>query len=364
VAATLMKGVKKALPIGPGERREPDTTTNKNFCSEEMTMQTMLRLLGSLAAIVAVTFGHAHHAAMAQSWPARPVTLIVPFGAGATSDIVGRGLAQYLTETLGQSFVVENRGGAGGNIGAAAAARAPQDGYTLLLATTGPAATNQLMYQNMPFDPQKDFAPVALLGKSPILITARVDAPFSTLKELIAYASARPDSLNGGFPGNGALGHITGILLQNTAGIKFGTVQYKGSAAIITDLIGKNIDIAMDSMAAYVPTVQGGQVKAIAIASAQRWPKLPNVMTASESGLPGFEASVWYALLAPAGTPADIVAKLNAAANAYLKSDKAKSLFDNLGIQPAGGTSQDLREFMEREVQKWSPIIKAASIKF
>lgn len=327
-------------------------------------MQTMLRLLGSLAILVAVFLGHSHHTATAQSWPARPITLIVPFTAGATSDIVARSLAQYLSETIGQSVVVDNRGGAGGNIGAAAAARAPQDGYTLLLATTGPAVTNKLMYQNMQFDPEKDFAPVALLGKSPILITARADAPFSTLKELIAYASAKPDSLNGGFPGNGALGHITGILLQNTAGIKFGYIQYKGSAAIITDLISKNIDIAMDSMAAYVPTVQGGQIKALAIAGAQRWSRLPNVMTASESGLPGFEASVWYALLAPTGTPADIIAKLNAAANAYLKSDKAKTLFEDLGIQPAGGTPQDLKDFMATEVQKWSPIIKAANIKF
>ena len=327
-------------------------------------MQTMLRSLGSLAVVVAVTLGHAHQAAMSQSWPARPVTMIVPFAAGTTSDIVARNLAQYIGDTVGQPVVIDNRGGAGGNIGAAAVARAAPDGYTLLLATTGPAATNKLMYQNMPFDPEKDFAPIALVGKSPILITARADAPFSTLKELIAYAGARPDSMNGGFPGNGTLGHITGTLLQNTAGIKFGYVQYRGSAAIITDLIGKTIDIAMDSMAAYVPTVQGGQIKALAIAGAQRWSKLPNVMTASESGLPGFEASVWYALLAPAGTPADIVAKLNAAANAYLKSDKAKSLFDDLGIQPAGGTPQDLREFMASEVQKWSPIIKAANIKF
>jgi tripartite-type tricarboxylate transporter receptor subunit TctC len=328
------------------------------------TIPMLLRLMASLAALVSVTLGHAQTTAMAQGWPARPITMIVPFTAGATSDIVARSLAQYLSETIGQSVVVDNRGGAGGNIGAAAAARATPDGYTLLLATTGPAVTNKLMYQNMQFDPEKDFAPVALLGKSPILITARADAPFSTLKELIAYASAKPDSLNGGFPGNGALGHITGILLQNTAGIKFGYIQYKGSAAIITDLIGKNIDIAIDSMAAYVPTVQGGQIKALAVAGAERWSKLPDVMTASESGLPGFEASVWYALLAPTGTPADIVVKLNAAANAYLKSDKVKSLFDDLGIQPAGGTPQELREFMAMEVKKWSPIIKAANIKF
>ena len=249
-------------------------------------MLRLLRALAALAAVVTVTFGQAD----AQPWPARPVTIIVPFTAGTTADIMARGFAQYLSDTLGQSFVVDNRGGAAGNIGAAAVAHAPADGYTLLLATTGQAATNKLMYQNMQFDPERDFAPIAL--------------------------------------------------------------------------IGKNIDIAFDSMAAYVSTIQSGQIKALAMAGAQRWPKLANVATVSESGLPGFEATVWYALLAPAGAPDDVVAKLNAAANSYLKSDKATSLFDDLGLQPAGGTPQDLKAFIASEVQKWAPIIKAADIKF
>jgi len=324
----------------------------------------MFRSLGALTTVVAAILSYTHQTAMAQPWPAHSVTMIVPFSAGTTSDILARALAQHLTDMLGQPFVIENRAGAGGNVGAASVARAPQDGYMLLFATTGQAATNKLMYQNMPFDPEKDFAPIALVGKSPVLITARADAPFSTLKEFIEYARAHPDKINGGFPGNGTLGHITGILLQSTAGIKFGAVQYRGAAAIITDLIGKNIDIAMDSMGAYVTTIQGGQVKALAMAGAQRWSKLPNIATVSESGLPGFEATVWYAFLAPTGTSADIVTRLNAATNDYLKSDKAKKLFDDLGIQPAGGTPQDLKQFMASEVQKWSPIIKAANIKF
>jgi tripartite-type tricarboxylate transporter receptor subunit TctC len=302
--------------------------------------------------------------ASAQAWPSRPVTLVVPFAAGTTSDILARNLAQYLSDTLKQSFVVDNRAGAGGNIGAGSVARASADGYTLLFATTGQAATNKLMYETMPFDPEKDFAPIALVGKSPVLITARADAPFNTLKELIDYARANPDKLNAGFPGNGTLGHITGVLLQSTAGIKFGAIQYRGAAAIITDLLGKNIDIAMDSMGAYVPTVQGGQVKALAMAGTQRWSKLPNVATVSESGLPGFEATVWYAFLAPAGTPAEVTAKLNEATNGFLKSDKAKAFLDDVGIQPAGGTPADLKAFMAAEVQKWAPIIKAANIRF
>lgn len=311
------------------------------------------------AAVIAATLP-----AAAQSWPTRPVTMVVPFTAGTTSDIVARGLAQHLTDKLGQTFVIDNRGGAGGNIGAAAAARAAADGYTLLMATTGPAATNKLMYSNMSFDPEKDFEPIVLIGKAPILISARANAPFSSLKEFVDYAKANPDKVNAGFPGNGTLGHITGILLQSTAGIKFGAVQYRGSAAIITDLIGGNIDVGMDSMAAYVSSVQNGQIKALAVAGSQRWSKLANVPTASESGLPGFEASVWYALLAPAGTPAEIVSKLNAAANDYLATAKAKSFFETIGLQAGGGSPADLKAFTKAELAKWGPIIKNANIKF
>ena len=177
--------------------------------------------LRAAAIAVAATTVLGTSPASAQSWPARPVTMVVAFAAGTTSDILARGLAQYLSETLGQSFIIDNRAGAGGNIGAAAVARAPQDGYTLLFATTGQAATNKLMYENMQYDPEKDFEPVILAGKSPVLITARADAPFSTLKEMIDYAKANPDKLNAGFPGNGTLGHITGVLLQSTAGINF-----------------------------------------------------------------------------------------------------------------------------------------------
>ena len=181
-----------------------------------------------------------------------------------------------------------------------------------------------------------------------------------TLQEMIAYSRANPDKLTAGFPGNGTLGHITGELLQERARIKFGQVQYRGSTPIITDLIGGHIDVAMDSMAAYVANVKEGKLRALAIAGANRWPALPHVPTASESGLPGFEASVWYALLAPAGTPPN----LNAASNAFLATPRAKEIFDNLGIEMAGGSPDDLKAFVEAEIAKWRPIIKAANISF
>lgn len=327
-----------------------------------MSTQRPMRAL-VLAAATASLMAFAGHAG-AQNWPTRPVTMVVPFTAGTTSDVVARLLADHLSKAIGQPIVIDNRGGAGGNIGGALVARAQPDGYTLLLATTGPAATNKLLYKDLSYDPQRDLAPVMLVGKSPVIIVARPDAPFRTLAEMIDYAKANPDKLNAGFPGNGTLGHITGELLKDRTHIAFGQVQYRGSTPIMTDLIGGHIDVAMDSMAAYVPNVKDGRLHALAIAGAKRWSALPDVPTVSESGLPGFEASVWYALLAPNGTPPDIVAKLNTAANEFLASDRAKDTFGNLGIEMAGGTPDDLRTFIGAEIAKWGPIVRAANIAF
>ncbi len=286
--------------------------------------------------------------APAQAWPSRPVTMVVPFTAGTTSDVVGRALGEHLAKSIGRPVVIENRGGAGGNIGAAAVAKAQPDGHTILLATTGPAATNALMYKEMPFHPQRDFAPIVLVGKSPVIIVARPEAPASTLQELIAYAKEHPDKLTAGFPGNGTLGHITGILLRQRADIKIAESQYRGSAPIITDLLGGHIDLAMDSMAAYVPTVKEGKLRALSIAGERRWPGLPNVPTAAESGLPGFEASVWYALLAPADTPPEVISKLNTATNDYLGTPAAKEMFEKLGSKRPGGRPTISKRSLDR----------------
>jgi tripartite-type tricarboxylate transporter receptor subunit TctC len=322
----------------------------------------MTRILRTAAAAVALL--SASPAAAQPRWPSRPITMVVPFTAGTTSDVIARGLVSDLSEALGQPVVIDNRGGAGGNVGAAIAAKAPGDGYTFLFATTGPAATNKLMYKDMPFDPQRDFVPVALVGRSPVIIVARRDAPFSTIGELIARARARPGTLTAGFPGNGTLGHVTGELLKTTAGITFVDTQYRGSPQIIADLIGGHIDIGMDAMAAYVSNVQDGTIKALAIAGSRRWPKLPDIPTVTASGLPGFEASVWYAVLAPRGTPPDVIAKLNAATNGYLASDKARTALGALGVSIDGGTPEDLKAFIAAEIAKWEPVIRAAKIAF
>ncbi len=321
-------------------------------------MHTCLTTLAAAAVLIgSLTQG------AAQEWPVRPVTMVVPFSSGTTSDVVARALMDHLSKAIGQPIVIDNRGGAGGNIGAGMVAKAKPDGYTILLATTGPAATNKLMYKTMSFDPQRDFASIVLVGKAPVIIVARPNGPANSLQGLIGYAKANPDKVTAGFPGNGTLGHITGKLLQERSGIKFGETQYRGSTPIITDLLGGH-NIAMDSMAAYVPQVQDGKLRALAIASSRRFAGLPDVPAASEAGLPGFEASVWYAMLAPTGTPEPVIAKLNAATNDFLKTAQAKELFEKLGIDVAGGTPNDLRTFVSSEIEKWAPIIKSANIEF
>lgn len=302
--------------------------------------------------------------ALAQGWLQRPITLIVPFSTGVTSDVLARGMADFLTRELGQSVIVENKGGAGGNIGAAFVARAKPDGNTFLFASTGQAATNKLMYKEMQYDPDKDFEPVVLIGKLPVLISAKAGGPFGSMKELIEKAKVSKGAVNVGFPGNGTLGHITGLLFGRTAGVSFNEIQYAGSAKIIGDLLGGHIDAAMDSAGAYMGAIRDGSIKPLALAAAKRSPLLPETPTVSEAGMPGFEASVWYGLFAPAGVEKDVVDSLNKAVNAYIASSGGKEFFGRIGLESAGGTPADLKAFIAAEQAKWGPVIREAKIQF
>jgi len=323
-----------------------------------------MKSLSRIVRLAAVLIALSPAAAMAQAWPTRPVTMVVPFTAGTTSDVIARGLAEHLSVALGQPFIIDNRGGAGGNIGGAVVAKAQPDGYSLFFATTGPAALNQLMYKEMPFDPQRDFVSTGIVGKAPIIIASPTAAPFSTLREMIDYAKANPGKLTAGFLGNGTLGHITSELLQTRAGVKLEQVRYRGSPQLVTDLIAGTIDVGFDTTAAYAPLVQAGKVKALAIAGTKRWSKLPDVPLVSEAGLPGFEASVWYTVMVPAKTPPEIIAKLNAAANDYVKLAKTQDFFDSLGVEATGGSPAEAKAFIAAEIEKWAPIIKSANISF
>jgi tripartite-type tricarboxylate transporter receptor subunit TctC len=301
-------------------------------------------------------------AALAQAWPTRPITMIVPFPAGGNADVLARAIAPELSEKLGQQVIVDNRTGASGNIGGAAAAKAAPDGYTFMFATTGPIATSKLLYKSLPYDPEKDLAPVVLVAKAPLIVAAHPSFPAKDLKELIAYAKQNPEKVNAGTPGNGSLGQLASELLQQHTGIKMTHVPYRGSAPVMTDLIGGQLNVAFDFMPTYIPLVNDGRVRALAITSSSRVPSLPNVMTVQEAGFAGFEATGWFAIVAPAGTPADAIAKINAITNVWLKSPKGKAVLDTFVMQAAGGTPDDLKAYIRQELEKWGPIIKAANI--
>jgi tripartite-type tricarboxylate transporter receptor subunit TctC len=324
-----------------------------------MLVRKMLQSCALLALLSVLSFG----TASAEDWPARNVTMIVPFPAGGSTDILARAVAQELTEKLGKPFVIENRGGAGGNIGAAVVAKAKPDGYTILFTTPAPISLNKLMYRNMPYDPETDFEPVVLVAKSPLIIVAKGDG-FSDLKEMIAFAKENPGKINVGHPGNGTLGHITSELLQQMTGVKVTNIAYRGSAPLMTDLLGANIDIAIDFMPAYVPLILDGKLKPLAVTTASRSSQLPNVPTANEAGLPGFEASAWYAVAIPKNSPDEVVRRINGVVNAWLATEKGKALLEQNAMQGAGGTPGDLKAFMASELNKWGPLIKAAKIEF
>ncbi|MDC7786339.1 tripartite tricarboxylate transporter substrate binding protein [Rhodoplanes sp. TEM] len=307
-----------------------------------------------------IVSGQAH--AQAQSWPSRPITLIMPFAAGGGTDLLARALAQDLGERLGQQVVVDNRAGAGGNIAAGMVAKAPPDGYTIMFGTPGPLANNKLMYKSLPFDPEQAFAPIVLIAKSPLIVAAKASLPVKTLAELKAYATANPGKLNVGVPGSGTLGHITSVLLQKALGITMTNVPYRGTAPVVNDLLGDQVDLAMDFMPSYVPLVKDGRVRALAVTTTERSRDLPDVPTVQDAGVKGFEATAWYALAAPAGTPAEIIDKLNAATNAFLKSPKGQDALAQLSMQAVGGTPAELKAFISSELEKWGPVVKDAKI--
>jgi tripartite-type tricarboxylate transporter receptor subunit TctC len=301
-------------------------------------------------------------AAQAQSWPSRPITLIVPFGAGGSADIPARRLAADLTARLGQQVVVENRSGANGNIGGAYVAKANPDGYTLLFSPPGVLATNRFMYKNMPFDADRAFAPIILLAKSPLVIAANPKLPVKNLPELIAHAKANPGKISIGTPGLGSQGHLTMELLQKSAGTQMTDIPYRGAATSGADAIAGQIDLSINFTPAMVGPLQEGSLRGLAVTTLHRSKQLPDIPTVSESGFPGFESVAYYSVLAPAGTPPEIIQTLNKLINEYIDSDTGRRHLDSADMQAAGGTPDDLRRFIAAEVAKWGPIIKSAGI--
>lgn len=299
---------------------------------------------------------------VAQGWPSRPITMIVPFGAGGSIDLPARRLAADLTQKLGQQVVVENRSGANGNIGGAYVAKSNPDGYSLMFAPPGVLATNRFMYKNMPFDSERAFAPIILLAKSPIVLAANPKVPVHSLQELIALAKANPDKLSIGTPGIGSQAHLAMELLQRSSGTKINYVPYRGAATSGADAIAGQIDLSINFTPAMIGPLRNGSLRGLAVTTLQRSKQLPDIPTVNESGFPGFEAVAYYSVVAPAGTPREIILTLNKLINDYIKSNIGKEQLEAGDMQAAGGTPEDLQHFIAGEVAKWGPIIKSAGI--
>ncbi len=298
-------------------------------------------------------------AAQAQAaYPSKPITIIVPFSAGGTTDILARVVGQFMSTDLGQPVVIDNRAGAGGNIGGQAAARATPDGYTIFMGTVGTHAINQSLYKKMPFDPIKDFAPLSRVAMVPNLLVANPSQPYKNVKELIAYAKANPGKINFGSSGAGSSIHLSGELFKQMAGVDMQHVPYRGSAPAVSDLLGGQINLMFDNMPSAIPHVKGGKLRPLAVTTAKRSPALPDVPTIAESGVPGYEATSWFGLLAPAGTPAPVIAKLNASILKALANPEVKKKLAEQGAEAAGEKPEQFAAFIAAETAKWGKVVK------
>jgi tripartite-type tricarboxylate transporter receptor subunit TctC len=297
----------------------------------------------------------------AQTWPSKPVKLVVGFGPGGVADITARVVAQKLSQDLGQQFVVDNRPSAGGIVAADAVAKAEPDGYTLLLMSNGNAVSASL-FKSLPYDTIADFAPVSTLGFFDIAVVTTPDTKIDSLHGLIARAHANPGKLNIGTINVGSTQHLSAELFKSMAGIDAETIPYKGSPAVISALRGKDVEIAFEMLAPIIPQAQSGAVKILAVASDRRSPLLPDVPTVAESGVPGYQASSWNAIAAPARTPRAIVDRLNRAIGAALASADVKARLEGAGVTARGSTPDEMRQLVIAEIAKWRRVIELAKL--
>ena len=299
--------------------------------------------------------------AIAQDYPSKPVRLIVPFPAGGSSDVVARFIAQGLSEKTGQQFVVENRAGAAGNLGTDAVAKAVPDGYTLGLSTSGPLANNKFLYKTMPYDSEKAFTPVVLVGEIPLVIVVNLGVPAKNLKEFVELARREPGKQSIGHPGNGTIGHLALELFKNTAKIDVLAVPYKGDTPGMTDLIGGAIQGFAAPVAAFIPNIQAGKMRALAVTSRSRVPGLPDVPTAAEQGIE-LDAAVWFGVVGPAGMAKPIVDRLNAEINRLLASSDGRAQLTRYAALVAGGPPERMGQLMATDAAKWKRVIETAKI--
>ena len=302
--------------------------------------------------------------ALAQSkYPGgKPVTVVVPFAAGGTTDILGRLMARHLGNRLGGTVIVDNKAGAGGGIGAAVVAKAPADGYTLLMGTIGTHSINQFLYKKLAYDPARDFAPLGLVAKVPNVLVVHPSQPYKTVKELIAYAKANPGKVTYASAGNGTSIHLAGALFEQMAQVDMVHVPYKGSAPAIADLLAGQTSCSFDNLPSALPHIKSGALRAIAVTGSARFPSLPQLPTIAESGLPGYDATSWFGLWAPAATPSELVARLNAEINQILNQAEVRQQMLEQGAEAAPGTPQQFSSFIQAEAAKWSKVVQTANV--
>jgi tripartite-type tricarboxylate transporter receptor subunit TctC len=318
----------------------------------------MLRFV--LSAVLAVLAG----AAAAQSYPAKPIRFIVPFPPGGGTDIIARTVAARLSEANKWVIVLENKPGAGGNLGLDQAAKSPGDGYTMVIGQTSNLAINPTLYARLPYDPVRDFKPVALLAASPIVLVAPEKTPYKSLGDAMAAAKAKPGTVTYGSPGNGTVAHLTAELLQRTAGVKLTHVPYKGASQALTDLMGGQIDLYLSSVPSALSQIKGGgKLRPLAVTGAKRSAQLPQVPTIAESGYQGFDVTTWYGLLFPAGTPEPVVKRMNEEVNRVLEAGDVRDKLAAEGGDALGGTPEQFATLLKADLSRWGQIVKQSGAK-
>ena len=318
---------------------------------------TCLRVLSFFVALLAPL------AALAQAYPSKPLRLIVPFAPGGTTDVLARLLGQKLSEGLGQQVVIDNRPGAGGNIGTELAVKSPADGYTLVMSFDGTMAINPSVYRKLPFDAQKDLAPVASVAQVPLLIVVHPAVAAGSVAEFVALAKANPKRVNYSSAGHGSTGHLTGELFAARAGIEMVHVSYKGGAQAVQDLLGGQIQMVVTALPTVDGHLKGGKLRALAFTSPKRVPGAPAVPTLAESGYAGFDVVSWYGILAPAGTPRELVGRLNAEINGILRQPEVRERLAGLGAEPTGGTPEQFAETIRADTARWAKVVADAAIR-
>ncbi len=311
-------------------------------------------------ALMALVAAGAAPAAAQTEFPTQPVTMVVPFAAGGSTDLVARIVAQRMSQELGQQVLVDNRGGAGGMLGATAVAQAQPDGYTILMGTIATHALSASLYTNPPFDPVADFAPVAWLVTVPNVLTVNPQFPAQNVEELIALLKEKPGEYAYASSGNGTPLHLSGELFKSMAGVDIIHVPYQGSGPALVDVIGGAVPISFDNLPSSTEPIRSGQLRALAVTTKERAPNFPDIPTMEEAGVPGYETNSWNALFAPAGTPPEVIARLNEAANTAIQDPEVQKRLAEVGAQIVGSTPEELGEHVKAEVDRWRPVVEAS----